>query len=248
VMEPLVVVDELWKRYVQLHSRPHNIKDMLLRTVLRRHAPRETFWALRGVSLEIRPGEAVGFIGPNGSGKSTLLGVISGVLRPTQGSVQVKGRVCALLEAGAGFHHDLTGIENIQMVGSLFGVTRREVNARLPAIIEFAGAQDWIDTAVRTYSTGMYNRLAFSTVVHMHPDLLVLDEILAVGDETFHHQAYERLAQLRGEGCAVIFVSHIMDQVRGICERVVWIESGQIVDAGPTGEVTARYVRRAEEV
>jgi len=161
-MQPAIYVEDLWKRYVLLHSRPRRIKDAVLRRLLGRHSSREEFWALRGVSFEVAAGEAIGIIGPNGSGKSTVLGVLSRLLRPTKGVVQVQGRVGALLEASAGFHPDLTGIENVQMIASLMGLSRKETLARLPAIMEFAGAREFMDAAVRTYSTGMFARLAFS--------------------------------------------------------------------------------------
>ncbi len=240
-MEPAIYVEDLWKRYVLLHSRPRRIKDAVLGKILRRHTPREEVWAVKGISLQVLPGQALGMIGPNGSGKSTILGVLSGVLRPTRGEVCVRERVCTLLEAGAGFHPDLTGLENIQLTGSLLGMSRREVTARLPQILEFADAQEFIDTAVRTYSTGMFARLAFSTVVHMDPDVLLLDEILAVGDEEFHEQCYRRLREMRQRGCAVIFVSHIMEQIRRICDSVVWLGEGRIVAEGPTEEIIQRY-------
>ncbi len=240
-MQPAIYVEDLWKRYVLLHSRPRRIKDAVLRRLLGRHSSREEFWALRGVSFEVAAGEAIGIIGPNGSGKSTVLGVLSRLLRPTKGVVQVQGRVGALLEASAGFHPDLTGIENVQMIASLMGLSRKETLARLPAIMEFAGAREFMDAAVRTYSTGMFARLAFSTVVHLEPDVLLLDEILAVGDEEFHEQCYRRLAQMRERGCAIVFVSHIVEQIRRVCQRVIWLESGRIVATGPTEEVISRY-------
>jgi len=243
---PAILVEDLWKRYVILHERATNIKDAVLK--IRRRAPREERFALQGVSFQVDPGEAVGVIGPNGSGKTTLLGVLAGVLEPTSGRVAVNGRVAALLEAGAGFHPDLTGLENIRLNAALLGIPRRAMDRRLDAILEFAGATELIDAPLRTYSLGMYARLALAVITHSDLAVLLLDEILAVGDETFHYQCYQRLEELRRQGCTVVFVSHILDQVRHICDRVIWLDQGRVIRDGPTEPVLAEYMRHSDEL
>jgi ABC-type polysaccharide/polyol phosphate transport system ATPase subunit len=246
VAEPLIEVRDLRKRYVVWHDRPYSLKDAIVRQVTKVSAQCEIFWALQGVNLTVNPGEAVGIIGPNGSGKSTMLGIIGRVLRPTEGTVDVRGRVSILMEAGVGFHDDLTGIENIYLSGALLGMRRREIVQRLDAIIEFAGIHEFIDTPVRMLSSGMYMRLGFSVAVHLDPDILLVDEVLAVGGEAFHHKCRQRLREFTAEGGAVVFVSHRMAEVKWLCDRVMWLEKGIVRKEGPAAEVVAAYIAEHE--
>ena len=240
---PLVEVDGLWKRYRRHHDRPASVKDALLSRIRGEVHEVEEKWAVRDLSLHVKPGEAVGLIGPNGCGKTTVLSVISNVLRPTRGSVQVRGRVCPMLQAGAGFHRDLTGLENVYLSGAILGMMRKDIDAKLGDIVGFAGAQEYVDTPVRTYSSGMLMRLGFSVAVHMQPEILVVDEILSAGDEAFRAQVRERLREEMGRGKAVLFVSHYMEEVRLVCDRVLWMQDGEVVRRGPTAEVVEEYIR-----
>mgnify|MGYP005836065811 CR=1 FL=1 len=239
---PLIEIRDLRKRYTVLHNRPYSFKDAMVRKLTRRTVERETFWALKGVSLTVQPGDTVGIIGPNGSGKSTMLGIIARILRPTEGSVEVRGRVSVLMEAGVGFHEDLTGIENIYLSGALLGLTRREIAARVDSIVEFADLHGFADTPVRMLSSGMYVRLGFAVAVHLEPEILLVDEVLAVGDEEFHHKCRQRLREFCRGGGAVVFVSHRMPEVKWLCERTMWLENGLVHREGPTPEVVAAYV------
>ena len=245
-LAPRIEITDLWKRYVVWHDRPHTFKDALVRRLTKAAVQKEIFWALKGISLNVAPGEAVGIIGPNGSGKSTMLGIIGRVLRPTRGQVQVRGRVSILMEAGVGFHEDLTGIENIYLSGALLGMRRREIVSKIDSIIDFAEIHEFIDTPVRMLSSGMYMRLGFSVAVHLDPDILLVDEVLAVGDEAFHHKCRQRLSAFRKDGGAVVFVSHRMAEVKWLCDRTVWLQEGLIHAQGPTEEVVTAYIAANE--
>ncbi|MGQ9730317.1 MAG: ABC transporter ATP-binding protein [Candidatus Zipacnadales bacterium] len=238
---PAIEIQGLSKRYTALHRSVRSLKTIAIGRLLRRPLPTTEGGALSGVSLMVQPGEAVGVIGPNGSGKTTLLGIISGVLVPTEGQVRTRGRVCVLLEAAVGFHPDLTGRENIMLQGMLLGVRRAEIREREESIIAFAQAEQYIDHAVRTLSLGQRARLGFSVAAHLSPDVFLIDEVLAIVDEEFHHACYAKLHELRTHGCAVVFVSHVMDQVREICERTLLLDQGRIIADGPTDEVIERY-------
>jgi lipopolysaccharide transport system ATP-binding protein len=200
------------------------------------------FWALRDVSLEIQPGEAVGIVGSNGAGKSTLLKVISGITRPTSGRVRLRGRVGSLLEIGTGFHPELTGRENIFVNGAILGMRRAEIRKKFERIVGFAEIDQFLDTPVKRYSSGMYVRLAFAIAAHLEPDILLLDEVLAVGDAAFQTRCLDKVNELANEeGRAVLFVSHSADAVRRFCPRSVLLDRGSLVASGPTEAILQRY-------
>jgi lipopolysaccharide transport system ATP-binding protein len=202
----------------------------------------EELWALRDVSMEIRQGEVVGIIGRNGAGKSTLLKILSRITEPTLGMAEVRGRVGSLLEVGTGFHPELTGRENIYLNGSLLGMPRSDITRKFDRIVEFAELERFIDTPVKHYSSGMYMRLAFSVAAHLEPDVLVIDEVLAVGDSEFQKKCLGRMDQVSREGRTVLFVSHNMNAVQRLCTRCVLLEQGRVAAAGSTRDVLARYL------
>jgi ABC-type polysaccharide/polyol phosphate transport system ATPase subunit len=195
----------------------------------------EPFWALRDVSFELGAGESLAIIGPNGAGKSTLLSIIVGVTSPTSGTVQRSGRVGALLELGSGFHPDLTGRENIQLNASLMGLSRRQVRERIDSIVEFSGLSHFIDEPVRTYSSGMMARLGFSVAVHLDPDILILDEVLAVGDQNFRKKCEDKIAEFARQRKTLLFVSHGLDTVLATCHRAIWLDRGRVRMDGRRG-------------
>lgn len=202
----------------------------------RRH--RQDYWALSDVSLDIHAGVTIGLIGHNGSGKSTLLKVIGGIILPTTGSVRHRGRVAALLELGAGFHPDLTGRENVFLNAAVLGLTRAQTEAQFDAILAFSGVGDFIDTQVKFYSSGMYVRLAFAVAVHTDPDILLVDEVLAVGDEQFQKKCLDKIKEFQREGRTIIIVSHALDQIESMCDRVILLNRGQVVlDGAPTAAI-----------
>lgn len=211
----------------------------------RRH--REDFWALRDVSLDILAGETIGLIGHNGSGKSTLLKVIGGIIEPTSGTVEERGRLAALLELGAGFHPDLTGRENVFLNASVLGLTREETEAQFDDIIAFAAIGDFIDTQVKFYSSGMYVRLAFAVAVHTDPDVLLVDEVLAVGDEAFQRKCMDRIRDFQRQGRTIILVSHSLDQIIDLCSRCVLLDHGKVLYDGKPSTAVARFRDLLEE-
>lgn len=221
-------------------------KNMLLHlpSQVRAMRRRRPFCALADVSFEIRVGECVSVIGTNGAGKSTTLGLIAGVLRPSSGTVDTQGRICPLLELGAGFHSELNGRENIVLNGVLLGLTRREVAERVDEIIGFAELGQFIDAPLRTYSTGMVSRLGFSVAVHLSPDILLVDEALAVGDLAFRQKCLRRMQQFRERGTTMVFVSHEMESVVAVSDRVALIDRGRLVEFGEPARVIASYRSR----
>ena len=225
-MSPTVVsVEGVSKRFVIRKEK--SLKERVVNRG-RSNLHKEDFWALRGVTLDIEAGSSVGLVGPNGSGKSTLLKVIGGILQPTDGSVRLRGRIAALLELGAGFHPDLTGRENVYLNAAILGLTRRETERNFEAIVDFSGIERFIDTQVKFYSSGMYIRLAFAVAVHVDPDTLLIDEVLAVGDEPFQRKCMDRIRSFQHEGRTLILVSHSLDQVAELCDRAVVLENGVI--------------------
>jgi len=206
-------------------------------------SPETSVPALRNVSFAIERGEAFGIIGRNGSGKSTLLKLISGILKPTSGRIVVAGRIAALIELGAGFHPEITGRENIYINGIMLGLTRREIESRFDRIVEFSGVGEFLDQPVKTYSSGMYVRLGFAVAVHVDPDLLLIDEVLSVGDEEFSAKCIAKIHEMKHRGVTLVFVTHQLDQVRELCDRALWIEKGEAVAIGDPVRVVDAYLQ-----
>lgn len=205
------------------------------------------FWAVRDVSFEVERGEALGIIGHNGAGKSTVLKLVSGITAPTSGEITINGRLAALIEVGSGFHPDLTGRENVFLSGSILGMRRREITAKLDSIVDFAGVRQFIDTPVKRYSSGMYVRLGFSIAAHLDPDILLLDEVLAVGDAAFQAKCFQRLGELREAGTTIVFISHDLNAVERLCDRAILMHRGQIAAEGEPRDVIAEYARAATD-
>ncbi len=203
------------------------MKSALLKRDLKL-TPEASVSALKDVSCVVDRGEAFGIVGRNGSGKSTLLKIISGILKPTSGIVRVNGRIAALIELGAGFHPEITGRENIYINGIMLGLSRREIDSRFDAIVEFSGIGDFIEEPVKTYSSGMYVRLGFAVAVHVDPEILLIDEVLAVGDEEFSQQCIAKIQEMKYRGVTLVFVTHQLDQVRMLCDRAMWLDHGEV--------------------
>jgi ABC-2 type transport system ATP-binding protein len=229
----VVKIDDISKRFVIRKEK--SLKERLV-NFGRSNQHKDDFWALRNVDLDITSGSTVGLVGPNGSGKSTLLKMIGGILQPTTGSVSIRGRLAALLELGAGFHPDLTGRENVYLNASILGLSREQTDEYFDAIVDFSGIEKFIDTQVKFYSSGMYVRLAFAVAVHVDPDILLVDEVLAVGDEPFQRKCMDRIRQFQHDGRTIIFVSHSLDQVADLCDRAVVLESGRVIADGAPRE------------
>lgn len=209
--------------------------------LLLKRRSREDFWALRNVSFEVESGRTLGIIGANGAGKSTLLGILARTMRPTEGTVAVRGRVSSLLELGAGFHPDLTGAENIYLNGSILGLSRSEIRAKFDAIVGFAELEQFIDTPVKHYSSGMYVRLGFAVAVEVNPDILLIDEVMAVGDEVFKKRCLDKLGQFRAEGKTMLIVSHDLDTITRVSDEVLLLDAGRVVRVGEPGQVVDQY-------
>lgn len=246
-MSAPIRVEGLGKRFrgYPKHA-PTSFKDLLVGG-WRRMRPARDFWALRDVSFEVGSGRTVGLIGHNGAGKSTLLRLIAGVGRPDEGSISVDGRLGAMFELGTGFHPELTGRENAVLAGVIAGLTRREVAERLPDVVAFAELEDFMDAPMRTYSTGMMARLAFSIATHVDPDVLLVDEVLAVGDLAFQQRCLDRLDRFKREGVTMVLVSHEPGLLTELCDEVLWLQDGRVVVAGPPQEVGERYAAAMAE-
>lgn len=238
-MLTVVEVVNLSKKFRIYQDRAQTLKESL---IFWNRQKVEEFWALKDVNLTVSGGTTVGLIGRNGSGKSTLLKMISRILYPTEGTVKINGRVSTLLELGAGFHPDFTGRENIFLNASILGLSRKDTERRLDDIIEFAELEEFIDNPVRNYSSGMYMRLGFSVAVHVDPDILLVDEVMAVGDVAFQKKCQEKINEFRRNGKTIIFVTHDMSLVQRICDHAVWLENGLVVASGEANEVINKYL------
>src|SRR5947207_1557510 len=246
---PLVSARGLGKRYLigpdafRMQTLRDRVTDMVRSAARRapRSNPRE-FWALRDVSFELAAGEVLGVIGRNGAGKSTLLKIISQITEPTEGEAHLFGRVASLLEVGVGFHPELSGRENVYLNGAILGMTRAEIRRKFDEIVDFAEVEQFIDTPVKRYSTGMYLRLAFAVAAHLEPEILIVDEVLSVGDLAFQEKCLGRMEKVAGEGRTVLFVSHNLTAVRKLCPRSMLLSQGRKVLEGPTGDVISEYV------
>src|ERR1700677_831732 len=246
--ESVIHVEGLDKRYrVGERERYFALRDVLARAFsapFKRNGVRRSkdyIWALRDVSLDVHQGEVVGLIGRNGAGKTTLLKLLSRITRPTTGFAEIHGRVGSLLEVGTGFHPELTGRENIYLSGAILGMSRVEIDRKMDAIVAFAEVERFLSSPLKFYSTGMQMRLAFAVAAHLEPEILLVDEVLAVGDLEFQKKCLGKMQEVSRSGRTIVFVSHQMGQIRRLCERILWIDAGQIQQSGPAGEVIAAY-------
>ena len=252
--EPAINVENISKLYRITHgastyrSLRETLTDLAMTPLrrLRRGAAHgvqmEDFWALKDVSLQVQPGEVVGLIGRNGAGKSTFLKILSRITRPTTGRISFKGRIGSLLEVGTGFHPELSGRENIFLNGAILGMSRREITAKFDEIVEFAEITQFLDTPVKRYSSGMYVRLAFAVAAHLEPEILLVDEVLAVGDAAFQRKCMGKMSAVAQQGRTIVFVSHNMGAITRLCQKVVWFEGGRIRENGDTAAIIAKYL------
>lgn len=239
-----IEINGVKKKFKVFYDKGTSLKEKLL---FRKRNRYEERWVLKGINIDIKKGEAVGLIGKNGCGKSTTLKLISRIMYPTEGTIEVTGRVSSLLELGAGFHPDMSGRENIYTNASIFGLTRKEINERIDDIIAFSELEEFIDNPVRTYSSGMYMRLAFSVAINVDADILLIDEILAVGDVSFQTKCFEKLKSIKSSGTTIVIVSHSPGQIEQICDRAIWIEDGIIKENGIPKFVGEHYLVAMEE-
>ena len=236
----MIKADNVSVKYMMTYDRVKSIKEYLVQ-LLNGKIQYEEFWALKDISFEVRRGEVLGIIGHNGAGKSTLLKVISGILKPTSGTMQVNGVVVPMLELGSGFDFDLTGRENVFLNGSILGYSEKFLKEKYDEIVEFSELGQFIDVPLRNYSSGMVMRLAFSIATVVQPDILIVDEILAVGDADFQDKSKKRMLDLMGGGTTVLFVSHSLDQIREMCDKVIWLDHGEMKMSGDMQEVCDVY-------
>lgn len=232
-------VEGVSKRYRLYHERNNSLKAAFMRG---RRARYTEFDALKDVSLEVPAGTTMGLIGENGSGKSTLMKCMARILRPEAGTISTDGKISALLELGAGFHPELSGRENVYLNGAILGLTKKQLDERFDDIVDFAGIEEFIDSPVKNYSSGMYLRLGFSVAINVEPDILLVDEILAVGDEQFQRKCADKFSGLRAQGKTIVIVSHALGTIRNMCDRVALLEHGRLVAVGPAGEVIDHYL------
>lgn len=245
-MPEVIAADNLGKRY--RHYDPDRVwtfQEALMQR-FRGHRPSSYFWVLEDITFSVERGRTIGLVGRNGAGKSTLLRLIGGIGRADRGTLAVHGRVSGLLDLGVGFHSDLTGRENVFINGVIGGLTRREVAQRFDAIVDFSELREFIDSPLRTYSSGMHMRLAFSVAIHTDPDILLIDEVLAVGDIGFQRKCLERIAEFRKRGCTIVIVSHDPAVIGEFCDEVLWLHEGRIQEHGPAAEVVSHYVHEME--
>ena len=235
-----IEVKGVGKKFFLRHGGRHTIKAAAM-GLLRRRKTRGDFWALKDIGFDVEAGKTIGIIGANGAGKSTLLGVLARTMRPTLGSITVRGRVSSLLELGAGFHPDLTGAENIYLNGSILGLSRREIRSKFDQIVSFAELEQFINAPVKHYSSGMYVRLGFAVAVEVNPDILLIDEVMAVGDEAFKRKCLGKIAQFKREGKTLLIVSHDLDTITEVSDAVLLLDAGKIVNVGEPGQVVDQY-------
>jgi ABC-2 type transport system ATP-binding protein/lipopolysaccharide transport system ATP-binding protein len=235
-----IVVDDVSKQFRLQTDRAHSVKELVTRRD--RKAGVDQFWALRNVSFEIPEGSMFALVGHNGSGKSTLLRCIAGIYRPSSGRVAVDGRISTLLELGAGFHPDLTGRENVYMNATILGMSRKQIDAAFDEIVAFAGIEEFIDSPVKIYSSGMYIRLGFSVAVHVDPEILIVDEVIAVGDAEFQRKCFDHLYNLRKKGVTIVVVTHGLDTVESMCDGAAWLDHGELQLVGSGPEIAAAYM------
>lgn len=240
----MISVRNLTKKFRVYYDKGNSLKEKILFYKRNRY---ENRLVLNGISFDIHKGEAVGLIGKNGCGKSTTLKILTRIMYPTSGQVKIKGRVSSLIELGAGFHQDMSGRENIYINASIFGLTRKQIDARLDDIIHFSELEEYIDNPVRTYSSGMYMRLAFSVAINVEADILLIDEILAVGDVSFQKKCFEKLKQIKQAGTTIVIVSHSLGQIEEICDRTIWIEDGHIRMEGIPEKIHKAYLEKMEQ-
>lgn len=238
--------DRVSKKFTLHHERPRSFQELFLNLLrLQRGTSKETYWVLRDVSFEIEQGKMVGIVGPNGAGKSTILKLISRIIEPTSGQIEANGRLGALLELGAGFHPDLTGRENVYLNGAFLGFTKADMDRVFDDILGFSEMARFIDIPVKHYSSGMYMRLGFSIAIHTQPEILLVDEILAVGDHAFQLRCLDAVQKLKRQGVTIVLVSHDLSQVREMCDRAIWIDDGLVRTQGPVEPVLSEYTAAA---
>jgi ABC-2 type transport system ATP-binding protein len=239
----VVVVDDVWKQFQLRVNRAGGISKML-NSALAHSGPREKeFWALKEISFDIKENESFGIIGINGSGKSTMLKLLTGTMRPTRGQIAVKGRKSSLIELGAGFHPDFSGRDNVYLNGLILGLSKHDIRRKFDSIVAFAELERFIDVPVKYYSSGMYARLGFSVAIAVDPDVLIIDEVLAVGDIGFKAKCMEKIAEIQRSGVTVILVSHALGDVERVCSRAMWIDHGQMIAYGAAKDVAGQYTR-----
>ena len=242
--EPAILCRDVWKQYYFYAHRPRKLKEAFIQFVTRKTPPAKDapVWALQDFNLSVSRGETVGVVGHNGAGKSTLLKLLSRILVPTKGAVQINGRLSAIIELGAGFHPDLTARENVFLAASFLGFSRKKTMGLYDRIVDFAELQEHMETPVKYFSSGMHARLGFAIAISVDPDVLLIDEILAVGDATFQPKCIDAIKRFQHDGKAILFVSHAMEQVKQLCQRVIWLKHGQIMAEGDAVETVTQYL------
>ena len=238
-----VQVSEVSKRFRLYHERNQTLKSAILRGRTSKH---EDFWALKDISFDVLAGETHGLIGSNGSGKSTLLKCLAKIYWPTSGTIDYRGRMASLLEVGSGFHLELSGRENIYLNGSILGMSKKDIDSKFDEIVDFSGVERFLDQPVKNYSSGMYVRLGFSIAINVDPDILVVDEVLSVGDEEFQRKSFQKFRELKRQGKTIILVTHAMPVVRDLCDSVTWLNNGVLQKSGPTQAVVDAYLDSVE--
>ena len=239
--QPAIRLQKVSKRFAFTPDTPQSVLESLISVVSRRRTKSQDLWAVRDVTFDIETGRCVGIIGRNGSGKSSLLKLIARIIQPTAGQIEVRGRVSALLELGAGFHQDLTGRENIYLNASVLGLNRQQTEGLFDEIVAFSELGRFIDMPVKHYSSGMYMRLGFSVAIHVRPDILIVDEILAVGDQTFQAKCMDRIREMKRAGVTILFISHDLSTIGNLCSDVIWLDRGRVRQVGPAEQVLAQY-------